>query len=127
MYGWYFLFGLLDPAVGFVLVLGAIPVVIYSFVASNRRRGLIASRIAFVLSIFAIFVSTILWTELMTGRFPNGNPVPYGDGDFVIYEIIAGLEALALLASAMSAVLRRLRDRAEKVYKSDIVDGSGKL
>jgi hypothetical protein len=108
----YFLLGLLGPAIGFLLVVGAIPVLIYSFRARNMRRGFIASRIALGLSLVSVLVSAILWIELFSGRYRNrnGDPVDYRDGDFAVYEVIAAFEALALLISLLS-VMRRSAPR----------------
>ena len=101
---WYFIWFLLGPDIGFLLVVGAIPLAIYSFCARNRRRGRIASRIALVLSVFSVLLSALLWVTLIAGQYRYGQPVDYRDGTMVVFEAIACLEALALLLSILSAV-----------------------
>jgi hypothetical protein len=105
----YFLWAVLGPPLGFLLVLGAIPLLIYSFRTRNARRGFIASRIALGLSLVAVLVSTILWIELVSGRYRYGDTVDYRDPDFVVYEVIAGFEALVLFASLLSVMRQRAR------------------
>ena len=82
----------------FLLLVIATPVVIYSFCTRKRRRGIVANWIALALSILALLLSVELWTELLTGRFPNGDPVNFHDPDYQPQKVIAGLEALVLLA-----------------------------
>jgi biotin transporter BioY len=105
----YLLFALLGPPLGFLFVVVAAPLLIYSFCARNQRRRFIASKIALVLSLLAVLVSAVLWLQLVTGYYRYSNPVDYGDPQFVVYEVIAALEALALLASILSAVRQRAR------------------
>jgi hypothetical protein len=100
---------LLGPPLGFLFVVGATPLLIYSFCARNQRRSLIASRIALVLSLLSVVVSVILWIQLLSGYYRYANPVDYHDPHFVVYEVIAVFEALALLTSILSAVRQRAR------------------
>src|ERR1700722_18255196 len=105
----YLLFAFLGPIVGFFFVIGATPFLIYSFCARNPRRRIIASRVALVLSVMSVLVSAILWLQLFTGYYRYDNRVDYRDPGFVVFEVIAGLEALTLLASVLNAVRQRAR------------------
>lgn len=104
---WYLLLAVLGPPVGFLLLLIAVPFVIYSFCARNPRRGRVASRVGLALSVPAVLVSAVLWKQLLSGYYRYDAPVDYGDPDFVVYEVIAALEALALLTSLLSAARQR--------------------
>jgi hypothetical protein len=108
---WYLILSILGPALGFLLVVGCIPFLIYSFCARNRRRGFTASKIAVVLSLLSVLASAILWVELISGYYRYDNRVDYGDPDFMVWEVIAGLEALAVLVSILSAARQRARLR----------------
>ena len=105
----YLLFAFLGPIVGFFFVVGATPFLIYSFCARNPRRRIIASRVALALSVMSVLVSAILWLQLFTGYYRYDNRVDYRDPDFVVFEVIAALEALVLLASILNAVRQRAR------------------
>ncbi len=108
---WYLILGVHGPALGFLLVVGCIPFLIYGFCARNRLRAVTASKIAVVLSLLSVLASAILWVELISGYYRYDNPVNYGDPDFIVWEVVAGLEALAVLVSLLSAV-RRSRQSA---------------
>jgi hypothetical protein len=112
---WYFFWGVLGPPLGFLLVLDAIPLLIYGFCARNARRGLIASGIALILYLGSVLLSAILWIELVSGRFRYGDPVDYHDPQFMVYEVIAAFEALALLTSLLSVLRQRARHTAAKL------------
>jgi hypothetical protein len=101
---WYVIWFVLGPDIGFLFVVGAIPFAIYSFCVRNQRRGLIASRIALVLSLLSVLVSALLWITLISGQYRYGQPVDYHDGMIVVLKAIAFLEAFALLISILSAV-----------------------
>jgi hypothetical protein len=107
---WYLILAVLGPALGFLLVVGCIPFLIYSFCARNRRRAFTASKIALVLSLLSVVASAILWLQLITGYYRYDNKVDYGDPDFIVWEVVAGLEALAVLLSILSAVRQRARN-----------------
>ncbi|WP_342363081.1 hypothetical protein [Terrarubrum flagellatum] len=106
---WYFLLALIGPIIGLLLVIVAIPLAIYSLCARNARRGLKTSKAALVLSALSILLSVILWIELMTGRFRNGDPVNYGDPDFIFYEVVAILEVVALSISLLGVIRQKAR------------------
>jgi biotin transporter BioY len=105
----YVLFAFLGPIAGFFLVVAAIPPLIYSFCARKPRRRTIASRIALILAVLSVVMSTILWLQLISGYYRYKNPVDYSDPHFIVFEVIAVLEALALLTSVLSAVRQRAR------------------
>jgi hypothetical protein len=106
---WYLLLAVMGPFAGFLLLVAAGPFVIYSFCARNIRRGRTASRIGLALCLVAVLTSALLWKDLITGYYRYDQPVNYGDPDFIIYEVIAGLELLALLTSVLSAMRHRAR------------------
>ncbi|HVH81976.1 MAG TPA: hypothetical protein VM782_21435 [Stellaceae bacterium] len=89
----------------------AAPVAIYGLFARNRRRGFIASVIALVLSVLAVLMSIFMWVMtlsiFLTGRFPDGTSVNYGDPILSFYEAIAIFQALVLLTCILGAVRQR--------------------
>lgn len=105
---WYLILSILGPALGFLLVVGCIPFLIYSFCARDRPRACTASKIALVLSLASVLASAILWLQLITGYYRYDNKVDYGDPDFVVWEIVAGLEALAVLVALLSVARQRV-------------------
>jgi biotin transporter BioY len=104
---WYLILSILGPALGFLLVVAAIPFLIYSFCARNRPRAFTASKIAVVLSLVSVLASALLWLQLITGYYRYDNRVDYGDPDFIVWEVAAGLEAAAVLVSILSAARQR--------------------
>ncbi|MGY8662606.1 hypothetical protein Q3C01_09590 [Bradyrhizobium sp. UFLA05-109] len=106
---WYFLWAVLGPPLGFLLVIGAIPFLIYSLFASNAPRSLTASRITLILALSSALVSGPLWVTLISGQLRDGSAVDYHDRDFVVFEAIATSEALVLLASVLNVARRRAR------------------
>ena len=108
---WYFLLAILGPALGFLLVVGSIPFLTYGFFARSRPRAFTASKIAVVLSLLSVLASAILWFQLISGYYRYDNKVDYGDPDFVVWEVVAGLEALAVLVSLLGAARQRARLR----------------
>jgi uncharacterized YccA/Bax inhibitor family protein len=106
---WYLILAILGPALGVLLVAGCIPFLIYSLCTSNRRRAITAGKVAVVLSLLSVFASAILWFQLITGYYRYDNKVDYGDPDFIVWEVVAGLEALAVLVSVLSAARHRAR------------------
>jgi hypothetical protein len=104
---WYGAVAFMGPIIGFFIVVGAIPLLIYSFCARNPRRAIIASRIALALSLISVLVSAILWLELLSGEYRYGDPLDYHDPNFMVFEVIAIFEALALLTSILSVVTQR--------------------
>jgi hypothetical protein len=104
---WYLLLAMLGPVAGLCLLVAAVPFLVYSFCARNPRRGRAASKVGFVLNVLAVLVSAVLWKQLLSGYYRYDAPVDYADPDFVVYEVIAALEALALLTSLLSAVRQR--------------------
>lgn len=105
---WYFLLGVLGPPVGFLLVLAAIPLAIYSLVARKARRGR-TRRIALILSVSSLLISAPLWITLLSGHHRNGDAVNYHDRDFMVFEVIAACEAVALATSLLGAARQRMR------------------
>lgn len=108
MYSVVGMLALLGPMVAFLLILLNVPVVTYGFFTGRRRRGIIAGRIALVISILAVLMSALMWYELLTGRYPDGTLVNYSDPDFVPYEVIGGLQALVLLFSILCVASKRV-------------------
>ena len=108
---WYLILSILGPAFGFLLVVVSIPFLIYSFCARNRPRAFTASKAALLLSLGSVLASAILWLELITGYYRYDNKINYGDPGFVVWEIVAGLEVLAVLVSLLSLLTQRVRLR----------------
>ncbi|WP_342363082.1 hypothetical protein [Terrarubrum flagellatum] len=107
--GWLFILVLVSPLVGLLLALGAIPFAIYSLRARNARRGLTTSRIALGLSLLSLIVSAVLWIEIISGQYLNGSSLNYSDPDFLIYEVVAALEGVALVLSVLGFIKRHTR------------------
>jgi hypothetical protein len=101
-WGWEFLFALFGPVIGLLLALAAAPVVICAFCVRNPGSGLTLSVIALVLSVLAVLMSIFMWMELLSGE------VNYADPVLLFYEIIAGIEALVLLASLLGVARRSI-------------------
>jgi hypothetical protein len=99
------------PLVALFLGLGAIPVVMFGLFTRKHRRGIIANRIAWGLSIASVLLSLVMWYELISGRWPDGTPFKYNDPDVAHYLFVGPLEAFCLLACILSTVLRRMRRR----------------
>jgi hypothetical protein len=99
---------LAGPIVAFLLVLGAIPVVMFGLFTHKYRRGVTANRITLGLLIAAGLLSLVMWYELATGLI-NGEPIDYTDSDISTYKIIAGFQAFVLVTYILSTTLRRVR------------------
>lgn len=106
---WYLILAVLGPALGFLLVVGCIPFLIYSFCARNRLRAFTASKVATVLALLSVSASAILWLQLISGYYRSDSPVDYRDPDFIVWEIVAGSEAVAVLLSILSVIRQRTR------------------
>ena len=97
------------PLLGLFLPFIAIPLAVYSFFARKHRRGLVVSRVALGFAITPLLFTVVMWYELITSEFINGEPVKYRSDDITMYKFVAVLEAIALAASIVSWVRQRLR------------------
>ena len=103
-------FVLLGGLIGFLLVLGAIGLVVYGFVTENARRGYIASLIALAISVVASLLSTPFWIVLLSGHGSHGEPVTFAEAS-PIY-VLVSIEAFMMAASLLGSLRQRSRRKA---------------
>lgn len=98
---------LLWGMLGLFFVCGAIALTIYGFRTRRPRRGFIASLVALALSVLSVWLSLPFWDTVLSGSYPNGDAFHYDDMWPMVAFVV--VEALAILASIISAARQRLR------------------
>ena len=103
------MYTLCGPLIGLFMPFFAIPEAIFSLFTRKYRRGLTASRFALACAFTPLPFTVVMWYELITGKWINGDPVKPGDEDFALYKFVAIFDAIALAAAIVSWLRQKLR------------------
>ena len=100
-------YALLGATLGFHFACIAIGLAIFGFVTRHPRRAFAASTTALALAVLAIVLSVPVWQVLFSGRATDAEPLDYGEASPFVF--LAALQAIAVLASSVTAAREGLR------------------